>query len=202
MEEWKQMIERMRKNGFAIVELETAADAKQYLLEQIDASKSVGVGGSVTVRDVDILPALREKGCVILDPWTAADKEQGRAQAAQADVYLSSANAVTREGALVFVDGTGNRVSAIAYGPHDVYFIISRAKLVEGGIHNAIARIKKIACPPNARRLNRQTPCAQTGLCRENECGEDCMCRMTLELDRVPAGRNMTVIFVDEGLGY
>ena len=202
MDEWKQVIERMRRVGFNVVTLETAAEVKQYLLEHIDASKSVGVGGSVTVRDVDILPALREKGCVVCDPWTADNKDDGRDQAARADVYLSSANAVTREGALVFIDGTGNRVSAIAYGPREVFFIISRAKLVDGGIRNATARIKKTACPPNARRLGLQTPCATTGLCKEPECADGCMCRMTLQLDRVPRGREMTVIFVDEGLGY
>ena len=198
----KQAIEEMRRKGFEVVEMETAADAKRYLTEQIGAGQSVGLGGSVTIRDLDVLPALKAKGCAVCDAWTAKTKREAWDAARMADVYLSSANAVTNTGSLVFIDGSCNRVGAIADGPATVLFVISQAKFVDGGIHTATARIKRVACPRNARRLGLHTPCAETGVCREPECGDDCMCRIVMTVDRVPHGRRMVVLVVEEALGY
>ena len=116
-------------------------------------------------------------------------------------VYLSSANAVTRKGKLVLVDGSGNRVGAVCDGPEQVYFVSSHSKVGDGGINTAVARIKKTACPQNTRRLGIDTPCARTGNCGGDEC-ENSICRLTLAVDRVPRNRHMTVIFVEEALGY
>ena len=110
--------------------------------------------------------------------------------------YLSG---YTGEG-LVLIDGAGNRAAAVCFGPEQVYFVISHSKVVDGGINTAIARIKKTACPPNARRQGLDTACARTGMC-----GPDChdsMCRLTLAVDRAPRGRKITVLFVEETLGY
>jgi len=197
-------VDAMRRNGFEVVPLETAAEAKEYLLKHIPDGSAVGVGGSVSIQDIDVLPALKQKGCGVYTTW-GAPKEQTaciRENARKADVYLSSANAVTRGGSLVFIDGYCNRVGAILDGPKTVYFVISHSKWVDGGINTAVARIKQTACPQNARRLGLQTPCAATGLCKPDECGEACMCRATVSVDRVPRGRHMTVLFVEETLGY
>lgn len=197
-------IESMRKHGFAVIELETAVQAKEYLLGHIQAGSSVGVGGSVSVRDIDVLPALREKGCATYTSWGAKPEDVPiiRENSRKADIYLSSANAVTKNGSLVFIDGNCNRVGAILDGPEMVYFVISHSKWVDGGINTAIARIKQTACPQNARRLGLQTPCALTGFCKPDECGPQCMCNATVVLDRVPRGRRMTVLWVEEALGY
>lgn len=197
-------VEAMRRHGFEVIPLETAAEAKEYLLSHIAAGSSVGVGGSVTVRDIDVLPALRNNDCSVYTSWGAdkAEVPQIFECSRKADVYLSSANAVTRNGSLVFIDGNCNRVGAILDGPRMVYFVISHSKWVDGGINTAVARIKQTACPQNARRLGLQTPCALTGLCKPDDCGEACMCRATVSLDRVPRGRKMTVLFVEETLGY
>ena len=197
-------VEAMRRHGFEVITLETSAEAKAYLLDHIPAGSSVGVGGSVTVRDIDVLPALRTNGCSVYTSWGADKTEVPHIFecSRKADVYLSSANAVTRNGSLVFIDGNCNRVGAILDGPRMVYFVISHSKWVDGGINTAVARIKQTACPQNARRLGLQTPCALTGLCKPDDCGEACMCRATVSLDRVPRGRKMTVLFVEETLGY
>lgn len=197
-------VEGMRKHGFQVIELETAVQVKEYLLQAIPAGSAVGVGGSVSVRETDILPALAEKGCKVYSTWGAPkeDVPMIRENSRKADVYLSSANAVTRNGSLVFIDGSCNRVGAVLDGPRTVYFVVSHSKWVDGGINTAVARIKQTACPQNARRLNLSTPCASTGLCKPDECGDDCMCRATVSLDRVPKGRAMTVLFVEEALGY
>ncbi len=197
-------LETMRKNGFEVVELKTAQEAKAYLLKDIPDGASVGVSGSASVRQTGVLPALKEKGCEVISHWDVPKEEvtATRKRANQADVYLTSANAVTKQGELVLIDGAGNRVSAIAFGPERLYFIISQSKVVDGGYGAAVARIKKVACPPNARRQNLDTPCAHTDVCDPDACGDSCMCRMTLVLDRVPRGRKATVLFIEETLGY
>ncbi len=198
----KQALEGMKKNGFEVVEVESAQAAREYLLSVIDDSASVGTGGSISVQETGILDALIEKGCTVYSHWRATpeDKPQVLKNARNADVYLTSANAVTKDGKLVLVDGTGNRVGAVCDGPQRVYFVIGQHKVVDGGINTAVARIKKQACPPNASRLGLNTPCARTGLC-----GPDCpdsMCRLTLAVDRTPRGRQFTVVWVEEPLGY
>ena len=171
-----QAVQGMKKNGFEVVEVRTAAEARDYLLAHIGAGQSVGVGGSVSVRDTGVLDALAEKGCKVYTSWGAKpeDVPMIRESSRRADVYLSSANAVTRTGKLVLVDG---------------------------GINTAVARIKKTACPQNTRRLGIDTPCARTGNCGGDKC-ENSICRLTLVVDRVPRNRHMTVIFVEEALGY
>ena len=111
----KQAVEGMRKNGFEVVEVRTAAEACDYLLGRITAGASVGVGGSVSVRDTGVLTALAQKGCKVYTSWGAKpeDVPMIRENSRRADVYLSSANAVTRTGKLVLVDGIGNRVGAV-----------------------------------------------------------------------------------------
>ena len=199
----RETLERMRKHGFEVVELETKEQAKAYLVNAIPDGSSVGVSGSVSVREIGILPALTEKGCEIFSHWDVAkeDVEATRAKANAADIYLTSANALTKNGELVQIDGAGNRVAAVAYGPKHVFFIVSRSKWVNGGYGKAVARIKKTACPPNARRIGLQTPCA-TGACDPENCGDSCMCRITLAIERVPRNMKMTMLFVDETLGY
>lgn len=199
----KQAVEGMRKNGFEVVEVRTAAEACDYLLGRIAAGTSVGVGGSVSVRDTGVLTALAQKGCKVYTSWGAKpeDVPMIRENSRRADVYLSSANAVTRTGKLVLVDGIGNRVGAVCDGPRDVYFVVSHSKVVDGGINTAVARIKKTACPQNTRRLGIDTPCARTGNCGGDAC-QDSICRLTLAVDRVPKNRRMTVVFVEEALGY
>lgn len=198
----QQVVEGMRKNGFEVVQLRTAKEASDYLTMQIPDGATVGVGGSVSVRDTGVLDALRQKGCEVLTSWGAKPEDVPaiRKNSRDAQVYLCSANAVTRTGKLVLIDGIGNRVGAICDGPMQVYFVISHSKVVDGGINTAVARIKKTACPQNARRLGNNTPCAQTGNCSV-DCGQS-MCRLTLVVDRVPHDRRMTIVFVEETLGY
>ena len=203
MEMTEQLAQRMRTRGFEVAELSTAAEARDYLLKHILGDASVGVGGSVTIRDLDVLDALTQKGCAVYDPWKAAPEDKNAAYAAcmTADTYLVSANAITADGRLVLVDGRGNRVGAVVYGPKRVYFVVSRMKLVDGGINTAIARVKQTACPQNARRLGLDTACARAESCKPDAC-ENSMCRITVVLDRAPMGREMTVLLVDEALGY
>ena len=124
-----------------------------------------------------------------------------RRLASTADTYLCSANAILPDGRIVNIDGFGNRLAATLHGTGKVYMIVGKNKLAEN-LDAAIARIKNVSCPANAKRLKLHTPCALTGVCNQAECGDDCMCRVTAVLERPPRGREITVIFTEEALGY
>lgn len=199
----ERTVRGLGENGFKVVEVQTAAQAREYLLGAIAAGASVGVGGSVSVRETGVLPELEKKGCTVFSHWGVPAEEVVNVQrsARAADVYLCSANAVTADGRLVLLDGRGNRVGAVCDGPKDVYFIVSHSKIVEGGLDAAYLRIKQVACPQNARRLGLQTPCALTGKCSVKDC-EKTSCCLTVVIDHAPHIRNMTVVLVEEKLGY
>ena len=198
-----QAVSNMEKRGFEVVRVKTGLDAQAFLLERIGAEKSVGAGGSVTLREIDILAKLRKKGCAVYThSGTKGDEAEAlMRKARESDVYMCSVNAITSGGKLVMIDGRGNRVGAICDGPHEVYFVASTDKIVDGGTGAAIARIKRDAAPPNCKRLGLNTPCAETGVCAGEECA-DPSCRITLVVDKVPRKRTMTVVLVEEKLGY
>lgn len=198
-----QAAEHLRQNGFEVLLVKTAVEARDVLAERIGSGKTVGTGGSVTIREAGILPLLVQNGCVIRAHWDPQGEEPEAVmkKAREADVYLTSVNAVTQNGRLVMIDGRGNRVGAICDGPKEVYFVVSENKVVQGGLDAAIARIKKEAAPPNCRRLGLDTPCAKTGHCGGRIC-DNSTCRLIVAVDAVPRGRKMTVIFTEEKLGY
>lgn len=199
-----QVTEALAKRGFAVQTVETADEARALLLSLIPSGASVGIGGSMTLKNMDIEAALTRQGHDVYWHWSATPETRAQvtAQALNADVYLASTNAVTRQGELVNIDGTGNRVTGMYYGPKKVFLVIGKQKLVDGGVAAAFARIKKQACPPNAKRLGLNTPCAHTGLCNPDNCGDDCMCRVTTILTHPTRGREVTIILVNEELGY
>lgn len=191
----------LRKNGFQVETFETAQEGADYIFAQVQAGETVGIGGSVTIRETGLGERLRDAGHDVFWHWfTPGDPETLR-RALLADVYLASSNAVTSQGQLVNIDGTGNRVAAMIYGPKRVYLLVGRNKLVDGGTPSAIARIKEVACPLNARRLNKQTSCAQTGRCDAANC-EKSMCNATAVMTHPTGGHPITVVLVDEEIGY
>ena len=117
------------------------------------------------------------------------------------DLFLLSANAITADGRIVNIDGNGNRVAASISGPRRTLYVIGRNKIVEGGVDDAIARVKRCACPPNCRRLGKRTPCAATGVCADCD-SPDRICKVTAIFDRRPTGMPTKVIVVDADLGY
>ena len=178
----------------------TGKEAAEWVLAQIPEGAVIGVGGSVTIRDLGIADALRDKGHTVHWHWYVPGPVTLH-KANNADVYLASSNAITKDGLLVNIDGTGNRVAAMAYGPGRVILVVGSNKLVDGGVPQAIARIKREACPPNARRLHMQTSCALTDRCDAAHC-EKGMCNVTSVMDHPTHGHPMTIVLVDEPLGY
>jgi L-lactate utilization protein LutB len=198
----QKLVEVLNKKNFKATYFEDAQAAKCAVLNEIAPGAAVGIGGSMTVFDMGLHKDLQEKGHEVFWHWLVdpAQRSEVRAKAANADVYLSSSNAVTMNGELVNIDGIGNRVSAMFFGPKKVIIICGVNKIADD-YDTAIQRIKTYACPPNAKRLNLNTPCAKTDKCTDCS-SSDRMCNVTVKMERPPSGKEVHVFLVGESLGF
>ncbi len=200
----EKIIDIMNKKGFKAVYLKDADEAVSYVLSIIAKNDTVGLGGSMTLFETGIADALVSRGnCVYsseLAGRSGGDKEAAKRNGMTADVYLTSSNALTLDGDLVNIDGAGNRVAAMIYGPQKVVFVMGKNKLTDNP-HTAVARIKKVACPQNARRLGLSTPCATENHCTDCD-SEQRMCNVTIRLQRPTRGKEMHVVVIDGDFGY
>lgn len=178
-------------------------EAVEAIMELI-GKRSVGIGGSLTVEKLGLYERLKENGNEVYWTWrdTPPDKKvEVMRKGGTADLYLTSSNAVTEDGRLVNVDGRGNRVGAMIFGPRTVIVVCGRNKIVPD-LTAAMARMKTFVCPENTRRLKRNTPCVKTGVC------QDCLpperaCRVTtiLEGPMKMMQDEVHVILIDEDYG-
>jgi len=182
-------VEGLRRRGFEAEVVATKAEALSLVMKEAEPAQSVGWGGSESVKEIGARDALVASGKEIRDHQTSMD------------LFLLSANAITSDGVIVNIDGTGNRIAASIFGPKRVVYVIGRNKVVNGGVLEAIARAKRCACPPNCRRLNRKTPCAELGVCADCT-SPDRICKVTAVFDRAPTHTPTKVILVNEDLGY
>ncbi len=199
-------MENLKKNlikrGYDVSIFDTADEAKEYLLKVIDKKSTVGIGGSMTIKELGIDEELQNRGNKVLWHWTAPAKEKKavRESAGNADIYLCSSNAVTKDGQLVNIDGTCNRIAGMLHGTGKVYMVIGVNKIAKD-FEEAISRIKNVACPANAKRLGLNTPCAKTGHCTDCT-SSDRMCNATLILDRKPGSHPFEILLVNQEMGY
>jgi L-lactate utilization protein LutC len=134
----------------------------------IDEGKSVTWGGSTTLSELGVKEVLENGNYNVIDrdKYDGAERKKKMRDAFSADYYLTSANALTLDGRLMNIDGIGNRVAAISFGPDNVIFIVGINKMVKT-LDEAYDRIRNIASPPNALRLSLETPCTKTGVCHD-----------------------------------
>lgn len=190
--------------GFCCSDKEEAA---QKILEIIPISNSIGISGSLTLEQVGIVKMLEQRGNKVFNPYKP-DLSRGqsleiRRQGAQADYYLTSANAVSLKGELVFFSAYGNRPAGIAYAKN-VIVVCGMNKITED-INAALRRSREYATALNCKRLNWNTPCSGNGICREEDClfpEYKRMCCQILIIEAEVAPDRMKVILVEENLGY
>lgn len=196
------LVKVYNKKGFKARAFENIDQVLKVLEEEITPNQSVGVGGSMTIKESGITNILRARGNKVYFHWEEEKSQASKIRkiASQADVYLASSNAATADGKLVNIDGFGNRVASMFYGPDKVYIVCGRNKIVDNE-EMAVDRIKTKACPPNAERLNLNTPCRKTGRCSDCD-APDRMCSVKVVIERCPAGKEINVMFVDQDLGY
>ena len=156
----------------------------------------------MTAKELCLAEALRGKGCTTYFHWEAPAEERGEVtrRAARADWFIASANGITRSGKIVNIDGTGNRVAALCFGPTQVVVVAGMNK-VAGDLDGAMRRAREVAAPMNAQRFPLKTPCVANGLCGDCK-GPDSICAqiVTTRLCK-PAGR-IKVVLVGEDLGF
>jgi len=200
----KGAVEKLKAHDFAATCVKTKAEAVKEIWRHVTPEMKVGVGGSMTIREIGILDQLRGKGHLVYDHWAPGlSREESlllRKFQMSSDLFLSSSNAVTMNGELVNIDGAGNRVNSITFGPEKVVLVAGFNKLVED-IQEAIKRIKNVVTPMNARRLNIEVPCAKLGYCVDCN-SPDRLCRAVVILERKPLLTDLLVILVGEELGY
>ncbi len=196
-------------NGFDAVFVPDAAAARAAVLSRIPAGATVGFGSTMTLLEIGLLPELEAGGFELLNPPNKKlpdakpERDALRRRAVQADVAIAGANAVTLNGEIVGTDGTGNRMALYVFGPKHTILIAGANKIVPD-VFDAQMRIRQIAAPANARRLDKKTaPCFTTGICDDEACTTaDRICNVSVILHKKPAGIDkFSVILVGEDLG-
>ncbi|MEG0805523.1 MAG: lactate utilization protein [Lachnospiraceae bacterium] len=194
----------LEKRNMAYSYCKTAKDAVACGLSLLKDGDIVSFGGSMTLTETGMLQALKETaGIQLLDRSTASTPEETTQiyrDSFSANAFFMSTNAITIDGELVNTDGIGNRVAALVFGPEKVIILAGMNKVVPT-LEAALGRIRTIAAPPNAIRLNRSTPCAVTGTC--SDClSPDCMCGQTVITRRSSIQNRIHVILIGESYGY
>lgn len=211
----KRTMENLEKNHMQAFFAENQDEAKKIALSLINEGDTIGVGGSVTLNQLNLLTVFRNGDYNFLDRYgdkTAEEIHEIFHKSLSADAYFLSANAVTENGELYNVDGTGNRVAALIYGPKKVIVIVGKNKIVRN-IDEAVLRVKSIAAPLNCQRLNKKTPCAAIGKCIAFADGgalnptagchsKDRICRDYIITGEQVNPDRIKVIIVNEDMGY
>lgn len=196
------VMKKFEKRGITSYYCPTKEEAREKILSLMEKGSSIGWGGSESMVEAGVMDAIRSGDYELVDRKAAKTPEEARALYGKmvcTDYYLMSTNAFTKDGELVNIDGSANRVACLAYGPSHVIILASMNKMCSD-VETAVKRIRSLACPPNALRVGVNTPCAKTGICAE--CLGDTICAQILvtRFSRVP-GRIIVVLTGDE-LGF
>ena len=193
-------LEKRQMEGYYVPDKNAALELIKSLIPK---GSIIGYGGSVSLSESGVLTMLDTPNYKLIKREEAKnDEDTARIfrEILFSDFFLMSSNAITVDGELVNVDGRGNRIAFLAYGPKNVILICGMTKIT-ADVDSAIKRIKTIAAPANAVRLNRSTPCAITGICGDCQ-SPDCICANTIITRRSHIKGRVKVILVGEELGF
>ena len=197
------IIHALKKRNMNGYYFETSSEAIDFIKKFIKPQSSVSWGGSMTLHESGTLEALSSLDLKLIDrdqATSAENRHELSKKALGADYYLMSTNAITLDGKLINIDGNGNRLAALIFGPDQVIIVVGMNKVTLDE-QNAITRVKNIASPANTVRLNQDTPCAKTGKC--HEClVDDCICSHTVITRRSNRSDRIHVLLIGEELGY
>ena len=174
-------------------------EALELALGLIEKGSSITMGGCMSAKEIGLVSALEEGDYHFIDR-TKLEPREALLAAYDADIFLSSANALTDDGILVNIDGNANRVSCIAQGPKKVLFIVSMNKICSD-LDSAMKRARNIAAPANAQRFDIKTPCKLTGKCTDCK-SQDTICCQFLITRYSRHTERIHVILVNEDLGF
>ncbi len=200
----KRTIENLGKNNMEAFYVEDEAGVIEKVKELVAEGSTVAVGGSMTLFETGLINLLRNGKYDFIDRYAEGLGADGIKEVFRksffADAYLVSSNAVTEEGQLYNVDGTGNRVAAMLYGPDKVIVIVGVNKIVKD-LEAAHMRCKQIAAPANNKRLNINNPCTKVGTCMDCK-SPTRICNEYVLIGRQGKSDRIKVIIVGKELGY
>ena len=199
----KQLVKNLKSRNFDAYYCEKASDALQKALEIIQEGSSVGWGGTMSAVQIGLLEAIRKGNYHAIDrdaTATPEDRKQAEKEAMFADYFILGANAMSLDGEMVSIDGHGNRVAPIVYGPKKVVVIVGMNK-VRNTLEDAIVRARTVAAPMNMQRFMQNTPCAVTGVCADCKSPE-CICNQILITRNCRPAKRICYIVVGEELGF
>jgi L-lactate utilization protein LutB len=210
VEEWryetigKSACEALKRSGFDARYVQHGQEALGIIASLVKPGMKVGFGGSMTLRAIGAPEKVKALGATILDHNVPGLGQERKLEILRAqltcDLFLSGSNAVTLEGDIVNVDGNGNRVAALAFGPLKTVVVVGANKVVRD-LDEALSRIETDAAPMNNKRLERPNPCVKSGTCEDCH-GETRICRAYQILRRKPSLTDFTVVVVGEPLGF
>ncbi len=202
----------LKRNSFNAFYAQNADSARAYVLETIPVGVTLGVGDSVSVRQLDVLSELAQNGRLLVDPFsqetsvlstrrdiTEDQRWQMHKLAVDCEYFITGSNAITQDGKLVNIDAGGNRVGGMIFGPKNVIIVAGSNKIVED-VEAALWRIKNIIAPQLARIKGINSPCVRAGQCVDCH-GPERICNVTTILERAPTYTGVTVVLVDQDLG-
>ncbi|MBR5179421.1 MAG: lactate utilization protein [Lachnospiraceae bacterium] len=175
-------------------------EALQKALELIPEGSSIAMGGAMSANEIGLVDTLKNGNYNFIDRDKAVDKRAAMLEAYDADIFLSSANAMTDDGIMINIDGNANRVSAIAQGPKKVIFIVGMNKITND-VDSAMKRARNVAAPINAQRFGLSTPCTKTGACMDCKSPDTICCQILITRFSKHKDR-IHVILVNENLGF
>ena len=176
------------------------AEALKTALSLIPEGSAVTMGGAMSAHEIGLVEALKNCNFNFIDRDAYEDKRAAMLAAYDADVFLSSVNAMTEDGVLINIDGNANRVSAIAQGPKKVVFIVGMNKICNDA-DSAMKRARNVAAPINAQRFGLSTPCSKTGACMDCKSMDTICCQFLITRFSKHPGR-IHVILVNDSLGF
>lgn len=199
----ERTINALKKNSFEGVYVSDSKAALEEVMKRIPDGATVGAGGSVTLTQIGLLDALKNRKIQLILPLQQARNDEEKLELFRkcfsADIFLSSTNAVTEDGKLYNVDATGNRAGAMFIGPKKTIIVCGVNKMVKD-LEAAEKRVREWVAPQNAKRLSKKTPCVETGVC--SDCSSpDRICNIYVSLAKKPARTEVVVILVGENLG-
>lgn len=200
----KRTIENLEKNNMNGYYVQTEEEALKKIEELISEGDTVSVGGSMTLFEIGVIDLLRNGKYNFLDRYkeglSLAEIKEVFRKSFYADAYFTSSNAITENGEIYNVDGNGNRVAAMLYGPDKVIIVVGRNKIVKD-LDQAILRVEETAAPANNVRLNKNNPCTKTGHCMDCK-SEQRICNEYTVIKRQGNKDRIHVIIIDKELGY
>lgn len=203
MVELDKLISNFKLRNIDVAYFENLKDVKEKVLSLVSKEASVGIGHSATLQELNITNELIHRGNIVYDKELAKDKEECKEikkKALLTDWYITGSNAISKDGRIINVDHSGNRVAAINFGPNNVIIVVGVNKIVETW-EDGIKRVKNIACPLNAKRAGYNPPCVALNKCVDCTSSER-VCNSLSIIEGQSIKNRIRIFIINENIGF